>query len=40
MGKPYIIAAIPAYNEERTIARVVIEAQRYVDKVIALIGIA
>jgi len=34
MGKPYIIAAIPAYNEERTIARVVIETQRYVDKVI------
>ena len=34
MGKPYIIAAIPAYNEERTIARVVIEAQKYVDKVI------
>ena len=40
MGKPYIIAAIPAYNEERTIARVVIEAQKHVDKVIALIGIA
>jgi len=34
MGKPYIIAAIPAYNEERTIARVVIETQRYVDKII------
>jgi len=28
MGKPYIIAAIPAYNEKRTIARVVIEMQR------------
>jgi len=34
MGKPYIIAAIPAYNEERTIARVIIETQKYVDKVI------
>jgi len=40
MGKPYIIVAIPAYNEERTIARVVIETQKYVDKIIALIGIA
>jgi hypothetical protein len=39
MGKPYIIAAIPAYNKKRTIARVVIEAQKYVDKIIALIGI-
>jgi len=32
--KPLIVACIPAYNEERTIARVVVEAQRYVDKVI------
>jgi len=40
MGKPYIIAAIPAYNKERTIARMIIETQKYVDKVIALIGIA
>jgi len=32
--KPTIIACIPAYNEERTIARVVIEVERYVDKVI------
>lgn len=32
--KPLIVAAIPAYNEERTIARVIIEAQKYVDKVI------
>ena len=28
------IACIPAYNEEKTIAKVIIEAQRYVDKVI------
>ena len=32
--KPIVVACIPAYNEERTIARVIIEAQRYVDKVI------
>jgi len=32
--QPNIIACIPAYNEEKTIARVIIEAQRYVDKVI------
>jgi glycosyltransferase involved in cell wall biosynthesis len=32
--KHFIIACIPAYNEERTIARVVIEAQKYVDKVL------
>jgi glycosyltransferase involved in cell wall biosynthesis len=32
--KPFVIACIPAYNEERTIARVIIEAQKYVDKVI------
>jgi glycosyltransferase involved in cell wall biosynthesis len=29
-----IIACIPAYNEEKTIARVIVEAQRHVDKVI------
>jgi len=32
--KGLVVACIPAYNEERTIARVVVEAQRYVDKVI------
>jgi glycosyltransferase involved in cell wall biosynthesis len=32
--KPTIVAFIPAYNEEKTIARVIVEAQRYVDKVI------
>ena len=32
--KPLIIACISAYNKERTIARVIIEAQKYVDKVI------
>jgi glycosyltransferase involved in cell wall biosynthesis len=32
--KPFVVACIPAYNEEKSIARVVIEAQRYVDRVI------
>ena len=32
--KHVIVACIPAYNEEKTIARVVIEAQKYVDKVL------
>ena len=35
MGKrPYIIAGIPAYNEEKTIAKVVLLTKKYVDKVI------
>jgi len=32
--KPFVVAAIPAYDEEKTIARVVLEAQRFVDKVV------
>lgn len=32
--KPFVVACIPAYNEERTIAAVVLKAQRYVDRVI------
>jgi len=32
--KPFIVAAIPAYNEERGIAKVVLLAQRYVDRVV------
>jgi len=32
--KPYIIACIPAYNEEKTIAKVILKARKYVDKVI------
>ncbi|MEM3407750.1 MAG: glycosyltransferase family 2 protein [Nitrososphaerota archaeon] len=32
--KPFIIACIPAYNEEKTIAKVIIKTQKYVDKVI------
>jgi len=34
MKKPYIIACIPAYNEEKTIAKVILKAKKYVDKVI------
>jgi len=33
-NKPFIIACIPAYNEEKTIAKVIIKTQKYVDKVI------
>jgi len=32
--KPYIVACIPAYNEEKTIAKVISKARKYVDKVI------
>ena len=31
--KPYIIAGIPAYNEEKTIAKVIVKSRKYVDKV-------
>jgi len=27
--KPYIIACIPAYNEENTIAKVILKAKKY-----------
>lgn len=33
-GKPLIVAAIPAYNEEKTIAKVVLLALRHADKVL------
>jgi len=32
--KPYVIACIPAYNEEKTIAKVLVKTKKYVDKVI------
>ena len=32
--KPFVVAGIPAYNEEETIAKVVLWAQRYVDRVV------
>ena len=31
-----IVAAIPAYNEEKTIAKVVVRAMKYVDKVVVV----
>jgi len=33
-GKPFAIAAVPAYNEEKTIAKMVLLSQKYVDKVL------
>jgi len=37
MGKkPYIIAGIPAFNEELTIAKVILLAKKFVDKVIVI----
>lgn len=33
LQKPVVVACIPAYNEERTIAKVVLKTQRYADKV-------
>jgi len=32
--RPLVVAGIPAYDEERTIARVVLQAQKYVDRVV------
>ncbi|MEM0505895.1 MAG: glycosyltransferase family 2 protein [Thermosphaera sp.] len=32
--KPYIIACIPAYNEEKTIAKVILRTKKHVDKII------
>jgi hypothetical protein len=32
VNKPFIIACIPAYNEEKTIAKVIIQTQKYADK--------
>lgn len=32
--KPFIVVGIPAFNEEHTIARVVLEAQKFADKVV------
>jgi hypothetical protein len=33
-GEPYIVGCMPAFNEERNIAAVVLSAQKFVDKVI------
>jgi len=32
--KPFVVACIPAYNEEGTIAKVVVQTMKYVDKVV------
>ena len=32
--KPYVVVGIPAFNEEQTIARVVLEAQKFANKVV------
>jgi glycosyltransferase involved in cell wall biosynthesis len=32
--KPYVVACIPAYNEEKTIAKVLVKTRKHVDKVI------
>ena len=34
MDRPFIVACIPTYNEERTIASVVVQALKYVDRVV------
>lgn len=36
--EPFVVACIPAYNEEKTIARVVLQAQKYVDRVVVCDG--
>jgi glycosyltransferase involved in cell wall biosynthesis len=32
--KPFVVACIPAYNEEKTMAKVLLKTKKYVDKVI------
>jgi glycosyltransferase involved in cell wall biosynthesis len=32
--KPYVVACIPSYNEEKTIAKVLVKTKKHVDKVI------
>jgi len=34
MSKPFVVACIPAFNEERAIGGVVVRAMRYVDRVV------
>jgi len=33
-GEPFVVVGIPAFNEEKTIAKVVVEAQKYADRVV------
>ena len=32
--KPFVVACVPAFNEERSIAGVVVRARKYVDRVV------
>ena len=32
--KPFVVVGVPAFNEEKTIARVVLEALKYADRVV------
>ena len=32
--KPFVVVCVPAFNEEATIGRVVLMAERYVDRVV------
>ena len=34
MSKPFVVACIPAFNEERTIGGVVVRAMKHVDRVV------
>jgi glycosyltransferase involved in cell wall biosynthesis len=33
-SKPFIVVGVPAFNEEQTVARIVLEAQKHVDMVV------
>jgi hypothetical protein len=33
-GEPFVVVGVPAFNEEKTIAKVVLKAQEYADKVV------
>jgi len=33
-GEPFVVVGVPASNEEKTIAKVVIEAQKHADRVV------
>ncbi len=33
-GRPFVVVGIPAFNEEKTIAKVIIEAEKFADKVV------
>ena len=33
-SNPYVVACVPAFNEERSIAGVVVQAKKYVDRVV------